>query len=155
MNEVFCEPRGDCNIDERSFKAYYSRWLAVTAKIVPHTHDIIMPKLRASAQAAALQCSGPDNACGLRWTQGAQFDGSMGLGEQMAALEVFQSLLIDGVEGPANNETGISKGDPSAGSGGDPEFAQGKITTADRVGAGFVTTIFLVGILGSAGFLIW
>ena len=129
--------------------------MAITAKIVPHTYDTIMPKLKASAQAAALQCSGPDNACGLKWTDGATFDGSTGVGEQMAALEVFQSLLIDKVEGPADNSTGISKGDPSAGSGGDPVIDPGNITTADRVGAGFVTTILLVAILTSAGFLIW
>ena len=155
MTEVFCEPHGTCNVDERSFKSYLTRWMAITAKLVPHTYDIIMPKLRASAQAAALQCNGPDNACGLKWTDGATFDGSTGVGEQMAALEVFQSLLIDKVEGPADNSTGISKGDPSAGSGGDPELVPGDITTADRVGAGFVTTILLVGILSAAGFLIW
>ncbi|KAL1960525.1 hypothetical protein VTO42DRAFT_7824 [Malbranchea cinnamomea] len=154
MTEVSCDSIGECNVDQRSFKAYLCRDMATTAKLVPDTYDNIMAKLRASASAAALQCNGPNNACGLRWTEGDNYDGSTGVGEQMAALEVFQSLLVDRVEGPANNDTGISRGDPSAGGEEGPVVEPPDITTADRVGAGLVTVIFLTAIVSGAGFLI-
>jgi Glycosyl hydrolase family 76. len=105
-----------CNVDQRSFKAYLSRWMAATTKVAPFTYDLIAPKLQASALAAAQQCNGADNACGLRWTMGTQYDGSAGVGEQMSALEIFQSNLIDQVVGPVTNKTGgTSQGDSSAG----------------------------------------
>ena len=56
-----CEggPKG-CNVDQRSFKAYFSRWLADTAILAPFTHDIIMPKLAKGATAAIKVCNGGD-----------------------------------------------------------------------------------------------
>ncbi|KAK2804922.1 hypothetical protein FQN50_006432 [Emmonsiellopsis sp. PD_5] len=155
MTEVACENNGKCNVDQRSFKAYLSRWLAATVALAPFTHDIIMPKLRASATAAALQCSGPGNACGLRWTKGAAYDGETGVGEQMSALEVIQANLVDTVPGPVNNKTGTSKGDPSAGSGpgsSAPVFSD--ITMGDKVGAGFMTSIILMLVLGGVWWMI-
>jgi mannan endo-1,6-alpha-mannosidase len=130
--------------------------MATTVKIAPFTANTIMPKLQASALHAALQCNGPGNACGLRWTRGAAYDGSTGVGEQMAALEVIQSNLIDQVPGPANAQTGTSRGDPSAGTGGnDDDIRQfSDITTGDRVGAGFLTTLILAMMLGGAGWMV-
>jgi mannan endo-1,6-alpha-mannosidase len=89
--------------------------MAGTAGLAPFTADSIMPKLRASAQAAALQCNGPGNACGLRWIDGAKYDGSTGVGEQMSALEIFQANLIEIGRGPLTNTTGGT----STGSNGD------------------------------------
>ena len=78
--------------------------MAATTKVAPWTHDTIMPLLQTSAQAAATSCSGGDTgtACGMRWTTG-NWDGSQGVGEQMSALEVIQSNLIDFVPGPVGN----------------------------------------------------
>jgi mannan endo-1,6-alpha-mannosidase len=118
MNEVACEGNGLCNVDQRSFKAYLARWMAASTKMAPFIHDQVMVKLKASAQAAALQCSGGTNGrtCGLRWTKGAAFDGSVGVGEQMSALEVIQGMLIDQVAGPVTNTTGgTSTGNYNAG----------------------------------------
>ncbi len=160
MYEVACEPNGKCDVDQRSFKAYLSRWLAATSKVAPWTADFIMPKLQASAQAAAAQCVGGDDGkqCGLRWTVGGAWDGSLGVGEQMSALEIIQSNLINTVSGPLNPDTGgISKGDPAAGSnsqGGDGPSQLNTITTADKVGAGILTTLVLATILGGAWFMI-
>lgn len=155
MTEVACESNGKCNVDQQSFKAYLSRWMAATTKVAPFTIDLLIPKLKASAQAAALQCSGPNNACGLRWTKGAEYDGTTGVGEQMAAMEVFQTLLIGDSPGPANNVTGTSKGDPSAGTKPDKDIAPlSEITAGDRIGAGFMTTIILLGILGGAWWMV-
>ncbi|KAL8747470.1 MAG: hypothetical protein Q9184_007594, partial [Pyrenodesmia sp. 2 TL-2023] len=148
MVEVACEPFNTCDTDNYSFKAYLSRWMAATTKMAPWTYDIVMPKIRASAAAAALQCSGGSSGtlCGMRWTDGAQWDGSSGVGQQMSALEVMQSLLISRVAPPVTNSTGgTSKGDPSAGSGGtfNPDLPQGLIQKRDRIGAGFLTTLII------------
>ena len=155
MYESACEPAGNCNTDQRSFKAYLGRWMAATTKVAPWTHDTIMPLLQSSATAAATSCSGGDdgNTCGMRWTTG-NWDGASGVGEQMSALEVIQSNLIDTVRGPVSNGTGgISMGDPSAGTGGDVAVPLEQITTADRAGAGIVTALLLVGLLGGAWWL--
>lgn len=156
MTEVACEPSGGCNVDQRSFKAYLSRWMAATTKVAPWTHDQILPLLQTSAQAAAKSCSGGDDGatCGMRWTTGS-WDGQTGVGEQMSALEVFQSNLIDGVRGPlSQGRGGISKGDPTAGTGGDVILPMKPITTGDRAGAGILTALVLVGVLGGAWWLV-
>ena len=86
------EPTGGCNVDQRSFKAYMSRFLGLTVKMAPHTADIILPLLETSAVAAAKSCSnGLDGKkCGMKWTTGGVWDGLFGLGEQMSALETIQ-----------------------------------------------------------------
>ena len=155
MYEVACEPSGNCDTDQRSFKAYLARWMAATTKVAPWTHDTIVPLLQASASAAATSCSGGDDGttCGMRWTTGS-WDGSSGVGEEMSALEVIQSNLIDTVSGPVSQGAGgISKGDPNAGSGSDVGIPVERITTADRAGAGIVTALILVGLLGGAWWL--
>lgn len=78
MKEVACEDNGKCDVDQRSFKAYLSRWMAATTKVAPFTAATLLPLLSASAQAAIKTCNaGTDgNQCGLRWTQGTN-DGSI------------------------------------------------------------------------------
>ena len=154
MKEVACEDIDTCDEDQRSFKAYLARWMGATMALAPHTDETLRPRLEASAKAAAEQCSGPDNKCGLRWTRHEDHDGSHGLGEQLAAMEVFQVNLIPET-GFVNNETGTSKGNPSAGSGPSESFTPlSDISTGDKVGAGFVTTAVLLGILGAAWWLL-
>ena len=159
MYEVACEQQGTCDVDQQSFKAYLSRWMAVTMKVAPFTRDLIWPKLEASSVAAAAQCSGPNNACGLQWTKGATYDGLTGVGEQMSAMEVIASRLINNVDGPVTHSTGgTSKGDPSAGSGqdnsGDNPLATSPVTTGDKAGAGILTAVILIGILGGAWWMV-
>lgn len=151
MYEVACEPNGNCNVDQLSFKAYLSRWMAATTKVAPWTSDQILPLLASSAQAAAQSCSGGNdgNVCGTKWTQ-AGWDGTFGVGQQMSALEVIQSNLIKKVAGPVSNSTGgTSKGNPSAGTGTtvhvEPPHA---ITTGDKAGAGVLTAVVIVSLLG-------
>ena len=149
--EVACEPNGNCDVDQLSFKAYLSRWMAATTKVAPWTSDQILPLLASSAQAAAQSCSGGNdgNVCGTKWTQ-AGWDGTSGVGQQMSALEVIQSNLIKKVAGPVSNSTGgTSRGNPSAGSGttvhAEPPSA---ITTGDKAGAGVLTAAVIVSLLG-------
>ena len=143
-------------LTEWSFKAYFSRFLADTARLAPFTHDIIMPKLASSAAAAIQVCTAGDSGtqCGMKWTTG-QNDGSFGVGEEMSVLEVVQSNLID--EAPAwvseVHGTGTSQGSPNAGGGSRSNtgsLAQMKpITTADRVGAGILTALLLGSVVGA------
>ena len=158
MFEVACEQNGKCDVDQRSFKAYLSRWMGYTAKVAPFTREAIMTRLSASAQAAAKQCNAGEDqqTCGLRWTNNGVNDGSFGVGEQMAAMEVMQSLLLDQVAGPVTEtKGGISKSDPSAGSGAqDKPITFNEITTGDKAGAGFLTALALIGILGGAWWMV-
>lgn len=148
MQEVACENNGLCNVDQHSFKAYLARWMAATTKMAPYTFGAIMAKLGPSAVAAAQQCSGGENGrtCGLRWTMGNVWDGSYGVGQEMAALEVIQSNLITQVAGPVTNSTGgTSVGDPSAGTDSTKSLLRIKpATTSDKTGAGILTALLLL-----------
>jgi len=160
MFEVACETNGKCDVDQLSFKAYLSRWMAATMKMAPYTYDTIMPMLQTSAAAAALQCSGGSEGrtCGLKWTDGATWDGTYGVGQQMAAMEVIQSNLITQVAGPVTNTTGgTSVGNNNAGGSSTTSttgISTNPTTTGDRVGAGFLTSIVLIGILGGAWWMV-
>ena len=76
----------------------------------------------------------------------------------MSALSVVQANLVAGVAGPVtNNSGGTSKGNPAAG-GAPTKTPTGidtsSITTGDRVGAGFLTTFMLVGVIGGAWWMV-
>jgi mannan endo-1,6-alpha-mannosidase len=151
-----------CSIDMLSFKAYLTRWMAAATKVAPFIYDQVMAVLETSAKAAALQCSGSPadhpngRMCGLSWSKGAVWDGTSGVGQQMAALEVIQSNLIQQSKAPLTGSTGgTSQGDPSAGTGDisaqDPTASK-PATTGDRVGAGFFTAL-VAGVVVSG--LVW
>ncbi|CAM1501814.1 Fc.00g037980.m01.CDS01 [Cosmosporella sp. VM-42] len=157
MTEVACEPVNLCNLDQQSFKAYLSRWLAAATLWAPHTEDTIMPLLRASAVAAAKQCTGGDNGrmCGLVWNKD-KYDGTTGVGQQMAAMEVTLSCMVKDRGAPLTSDTGgTSKGDP--GGGGDdigrtePDRDLRPMSTGDKAGAAILTlivlTTFIAGII--------
>jgi mannan endo-1,6-alpha-mannosidase len=153
-----CEKPGNCNVDQKSFKAYLARWMAATTVKAPFTFNTLMPLLQDSASAAISTCTGgaDGNSCGLQWTAKA-FDGSLGVGEQMSALEVVQSLLTPTVPGPVSaNNGGTSKGDPSAGTGGTaPTGIQtGAITAADRAGASILTILVVFGFVGGLWWMV-
>lgn len=151
--EVACEAKLTCTADMFSFKSYLTRWMAQTTQIAPFTRDTIMPVLQSSATAAAEQCCGGSNGrtCGLSWSKGADWDGTQGVGQQMAAMSVIYSNLLqfnDGTEiGPplTNSSGGTSAGNPNAGSQSvaDPA-AITPATAGDKAGAGILTTIVLV-----------
>lgn len=158
MFEQACERPVTCNIDQRSFKAYFARFLALTVKMAPWTAPRIMPKLRTSAIAAAAACSyGADNnTCGMKWYKPG-WDGLFGVGEQVSALEVIQNTLVYRARVPVTQrEGGTSVGDPAAGSQGGPrrdrdavisvqEKLVMKMTQSQRVGA-WSATVLMVGV---------
>jgi mannan endo-1,6-alpha-mannosidase len=150
-----------CDTDMFSFKAYLTRWMAATTQMAPFTKDLIVPALAASATAAALQCSGGVNGrmCGLSWTKGATWDGTQGAGQQMAALEVVMSNLLNFEKMPplvTESTGGTSIGDANAGRKKNPAAAlvdTNPPTEADIVGAGFVTAIVLIGMVALFGWM--
>jgi len=75
----------------------------------------------------------------------------------MSALEVIQSTLVDYVPGPVSNFTGgTSTGNNLAGTGGDknPLAPPAPITTGDRAGAGILTALVIVSVLGCAWWMV-
>lgn len=93
--------------------------------------------------------------CGTSWASGS-WDGGFGVGQQMNALEVFQSNLISSARGPVGNGTGgTSQGDPNAGSNSqDTPITYNAITTADRAGAGILTALVLIGMTGGGYWIV-
>jgi mannan endo-1,6-alpha-mannosidase len=147
----------------RSYKAYLTRSMAAASKVAPFIFDQVLSALQTSAAAAALQCSGSPSEypngrmCGLSWSKKSAWDGTYGVGQQMAALEVIQSNLIAQSKAPLTNTTGgTSVGDPSAGIS-DPSASNlvltEKVTTAGRAGAGIITAIVVCVVIGGLGWL--
>lgn len=158
MSEVACEASNTCDVDQQSFKAYLARDMAATMQRAPYTRGTLQPLLQSSAVAAAKSCSGgaDGNTCGLKWT-GNNFDGIVGIGEQMSALEVVMSNLFDTVPGPVTYSTGgTSPGNPSAGTTATSPSGLdlSPVTTGDKVGAGFLTTLVLLTVLGGAWWMV-
>ena len=132
--------------------------MAATIIRAPYTRQRLQPLLQSSAAAAVKSCSGGDdgNTCGLKWNTG-YWDGIYGIGEQMSVLEVLISNLLDTVPGPVTNNTGgTSPGDPSAGTTATSPSGLdlSAVTTGDRVGAGFITTLVLLTVLGGAWWMV-
>ena len=95
MYEQKCELTWDCNVDQYSFKAYLSRWLAQTSRLVPLLQGRIREILRASAIAAAQACTGggDNTTCGARWYLDG-WDGTSGVGQALSAMEVIYAILV-------------------------------------------------------------
>lgn len=109
LYERACEPSNTCNNDQHSFKAYMSRWLAKASVVAPFIAPQVKSLLNASAQAAAQSCSGGENGtvCGQKWYVGG-YDGSLGVGQQLSALETVQALLLlQGDLGVDERESGV------------------------------------------------
>ncbi|KAJ5644172.1 Glycosyl hydrolase [Penicillium longicatenatum] len=150
LSEITCEPILKCDRNQITFKAYFSSWLAFMTLIVPGTSDLVMPKLRTSAVAAALTCTGLSDGshCGTKWyTQ--SWDGSDSLENQMAVLGVLNANLVPFKnKAPFTADTGgTSKSNPSAGTNtSDVEVPQmNTVRTGDRAGAGILTVVFVTG----------
>jgi len=155
--EIACEQKLTCTPDMFSFKSYLTRWLAATTKMAPYTAPQIMPLLSTSAKAAALQCCGGDTGrwCGLSWSKGAVWDGTQGVGQQMAAMSAIFTNLVPSIAPPVTNMTGgTSVGNNAAGSQSVANPAAiTPATMGDKVGAGFFTTFMLLGATGIFGWM--
>jgi mannan endo-1,6-alpha-mannosidase len=161
MTEYACEANERCNKDQVSFKAYLSRWMAVSAQLAPFSAGQIMPLLQGSAVAAMKQCSGgpPGGVvCGRKW-YAAQDDGTRDIGNQMSALGVVSANLISQVSPPVDVNTGTSVGNAAAGGvettlTADDILATRPITRGDKAGAWIVTVVVFIWISGISAFLV-
>lgn len=75
----------------------------------------------------------------------------------MAVLEVVQSNLVDYVAGPATAETGISEGDPTAGTHspvGPDDLNRHPMSTTDRAGAAIMTVMVCIMVIGTMLWLV-
>lgn len=145
-----------CTTDMLSFKGYIHRWMASATQVAPFIAPKVLPVLRNSAEAAIATCTGEANGrtCGFKWSQRV-YDGSKGAGQQMNVLGAVSSLLIDQVKPPVTNTTGgTSKGDPNAGSHSDNfRDKNSPPTTGDKAGAGILTFVILVSVIGTFGWM--
>ncbi|CAG7556410.1 unnamed protein product [Fusarium equiseti] len=167
LYEQFCEEHKLCNLDQQTFKGYLTRWMATTSLIAPHTSDRIMKILRASAEKAAAVCTGAPaegfkgvagTACGFTWLSD-KFDGIVGVGPQMSALQAIQYTLVPKAKPPVTTKTGgTSKGNPNAGNTGldvsndKPEYKT--ITATDKILAVVITGLMAAGIVGGVAFTV-
>ncbi|RDI76594.1 GTP-binding protein 1 [Venturia inaequalis] len=98
--EAYCERAGFCNVDQLSMKAYLIRWMAGTSLLTPFTSPRVREILRASAPGAAAACN---PACGSKWYVNGS-DGTSGLGQQLAVMELFYALLADETTPPPKTQ---------------------------------------------------
>jgi mannan endo-1,6-alpha-mannosidase len=159
MWEPPCETTS-CNTDQQAFKGHLARWMAGTAKLAPFTYDTIVPLLKSSATAAALQCDGSPSsgfkghagtACGFSWLDNSTWDGNYGVGEQLNAMSVIMTQLLDTAPAPYTSTTGgSSTGNANAGASDSSKITTAaEITTGDRAGAGILTALVLASLLSS------
>lgn len=95
--------------------------------------------------------------CGEHWTAGSTWDGTYGVGQQMSALSVVQSLLIDQAPALVTNSTGgTSKGNSAAGGSSTDSsgVVEKPVTGGDKAGAGILTALVLCGVVGGIGFMV-
>jgi mannan endo-1,6-alpha-mannosidase len=142
-----------CNIDQKSFTAYLSRFMALTATMASFAKDFTMEKLRTSANAAARHCSfGEDrNTYGMKWSLNGEWDNSCGVGMQFSALETVQSNLIAHIAAPVTHNTGgtIKENPAAEGDTADEYIRELAVTTRDCVSAGLLTTCMLLLLIGT------
>lgn len=87
--EAYCELEATCNVDQLSTKAYLIHWMARTSLLAPFTAPCVRDILRALAPGAAAACN---RACSSKWFVNGS-DGTSGLGQQLAAMELFMHYL--------------------------------------------------------------
>lgn len=157
LYERTCQEANTCNTDQRSFKAYFSRFLGLTAQLVPAARNQIMDWIRASAKGAAQSCSGgtDGHTCGLNWFYDG-WDGKWGLGEQMAALEIMQNVLC--LDRPAPYTAAAGGSSVGNGAAGTETSATNlsplDITTGSRAAAGIITAVIGLSIVACTVWLV-
>lgn len=159
--EQFCERGEVCNQDQRTFKGYLLRWLAAAWQMAPFVRDEIDPLLQSAGIAAAGACTGPlienfkghdGTACGFSWLTDDfdAFDGKVGVGPQMNALDAIMYNLVADAKSPVTADTGGTSGsDTDGGVSADSKLPKlSDITTGDKVGAGILTAV-MIGIMAA------
>lgn len=148
-----------CDRNQKTFKTYFTSWIGFMSLIVPtNVTAEVMGKFKASAVAAGQQCSGGSDGkhCGIRWTMKSEWDGTMGLEQQMSVLGVLNAVMVPfTADGPYNADNGgKSKSDPHGGSNPEGSTGPAPITSGDRVGAGILTAVFVLVWVGAISWML-
>ena len=162
MYEVMCEDINTCNNDMKSYKSQLTQWMMSSAKVMPSLAQATIPQLQTSSKAAisVCDCGGVKGQCGFKWTTPGTCDGTYGMGQQIDALNAIQIWAESQVGGPVNEKTGgpgLSQGNANAGNEGDQDPTKQHlkpITTSDKAGAGILTALVFIGILGGGVWMI-
>lgn len=113
LTEIICEPFDTCSgQDVAAFKGVLAANLGVAARLAPFTHDGITSFLQASAQAAAMTCTGGSSgtSCSDKWYQ-QMFDGSTSFGIEQSALAIMLANLE--ADGQGAEAAGKGSGNPN------------------------------------------
>jgi len=141
-----------------NFKGFLAQYLALVTRMAPYTTADVNALLATSATAAASHCNAGTNGtmCTMFWTT-SDGPATLGVGQQMSALNVFNANLLKFAANSAEVVTsasgGTSQGNPNAGnSNSDSLSTIAPATTGDRILAGVLTSLVSV---GSVGFAAW
>lgn len=157
MYEAACQPTGRCNTDQLCFKGIFSRFLGLCMLTAPEMQTDIWPYIIGSAEAAAGSCSGGSDGhtCGFNWFVNG-WDGTWGLGQQIDALDLFNTLLINNMPGPYTMAQ-LNKNDTYGDAGlntTETYVTTLDLGTKDKAGAGVITAVVLLSMLGSTWWLL-
>jgi len=105
MYEAACDTVNTCTTDMLVHKATLARMMWKTAAMMPSLSDAVHKFLDTTVQAAVATCTGgPDGKqCGQRWYKTGN-DGSLGLGQQLCALELVHGLLAHEADLPLKGD---------------------------------------------------
>ena len=147
-----CEPKKNCNRDQTFFKAFLSHSLVATAQLASFMNEMIMPKLKASAIAAARKCHVENDQiiCFGFWTMN-EWQGKNTKAELLSALAAVQSLLP--WPHPLTLKTGatsVSRVKLREHKGG-----RGRLTNATTAAAVFLSLFFIAMMVGGAIWLVF
>jgi len=93
--------------------------MALATQLASYTAPTINPLLESSATAAAKYCdTGTNNTQCIMWWTGANGPATLGVGQQMSALNVFNANMIKFISNTVDTSHtgGTSAGNPNAGS---------------------------------------
>jgi mannan endo-1,6-alpha-mannosidase len=147
-----------CDTDMLCFKGILMRFLGLVMLMAPDYFQAeIWPYVETSAQAAAASCSGgtDGHTCGFTWFN-YTWDGTWGLGQQIDALDTFNTLLINTMPGPyTQQDLGLNETYGDAGLNTTDTYATALILgTKDKVGAGILTAAVVLTLMGSTWWLL-
>lgn len=165
-----------CTNDQRCFKAVFLQLVGNTMYMLPQAKNLMWDKLSTTAQAASWSCSGgyDGHTCGLNWTYSG-YDGNAGLGEQICALGAFNAILapekskiyraadlpeLYQASNSSANQTESSQGsvygygDAGANSTQNVTAHKLNLDTGDKAGAGVLTAVVLLFLIGSSAWLV-
>lgn len=93
--------------------------MALTTQLASYTTSVINPLLESTALAAAKYCdAGTNGTQCIMWWNGAAGPATLGVGQQMSALNVFNANMVKFMNYSVDTASsgGTSQGNPEAGS---------------------------------------